>query len=188
MKHNLELCASFLKCVFEFQTLLAGALAILAAFLSARALWKTAKLPIERQEKYDKKMDDRRLQYLRSILSTDLRLLSTRAKQAESTVITYKASNASVNDDTRKKTILKFPIIIDNWEFMSLLPNEIFNEIMDLRRKVDDHNFDMLRAGGAFGDDNFGAQICKRAISIQNQSMELSNKIWNNFETKPSAA
>jgi len=108
-------------------------------------------------------------------LGNDLRQLRARAQQAEGTIRVTIAANANVNDDTRDKTILRIHPIADNWEFMSLLSSEIFNAFSEFRRVVDDHNFDMMRAGGAFGADNFRQSILQRIQLIQAQSAQVSN-------------
>jgi hypothetical protein len=50
---------------------------------------------------------------------------------------------------------------------------------MEFRCKINDHNFDMARAGPTFGADNFREIILGRVNSIQTHALQLSNKILN---------
>jgi|GEM_PF-2402373 len=177
MATNSELCTSFVKCLFDFQTGIAGVFAIFAAIYSAKVILRAAKLPIDAQNAHNKALEERKRSYIKQILAEDFRLLASRARQAEGTIKVHIAANKEVTERTKEKTTLKFHPIIDDWEFMSLLPLSIFNEIMALRRSVEDHNFDMERAGGVFGDDNFKKIITKRVQSIESHAMQLSNKV-----------
>jgi hypothetical protein len=60
---------------------------------------------------------------------------------------------------------------------MSLLPIEMQRNVLTLRRKVSDHNFDMDRAGGAFGADNFRRAILEQVKSIQIFAARLGGQI-----------
>lgn len=171
------MCTSAIRCLFEFQTLLSGCLAILAAILTAAIIWRAAQLPIKEQAKRDHEMKGLRRQYACLVLSTDFHLIAARARQAEGTIRAVIAANANVNDNTREKTYLKLHPMIDQWEFMSLLPKDMFRNIMRLRRTVDDHNFDMERAGGAFGAENFRQSILTRIRSIQGHATTLAAQI-----------
>ncbi|MEQ1789056.1 MAG: hypothetical protein ABL857_01295 [Rickettsiales bacterium] len=177
MENNSELCTNFIKCLFDFQTLVAGIFAIIAAVFSARVILKAAKLPIEAQNINTLKLDERKKLYTKQILAESFRLLSSRTMQAEGTINVHIGSNVKVTEQTREKTILRFHKIIDEWEFVSLLPSDIFNEIMSLRRSIEDHNFDMERARGVFGDDNFKRIILSRTKSIQQQASQIANKL-----------
>ena len=59
-------------CLREFQTLIAGVLAIVAAAITAWVIWKSANRPVEAQEKRDRAKEDRRLRHGCLKLSHDL--------------------------------------------------------------------------------------------------------------------
>jgi hypothetical protein len=50
----------------------------------------------------------------------------------------------------------------------------LFRQISEFYRLVDDHNFDMDRAGGAFGDQNFRQSIRNRLQSIRGLATTLA--------------
>lgn len=172
-----EICTSLMKCAFDFQTLISGLFAILAAVGTAYVIWRAANLPIERQAAEVRATAERRRQYVYSVLSNDFSLLAARARQAEGTIKVVMASNTNVSDETRKRTRLALHPMVDDWESMSLLPIEIQRNVLKLRRKVSDHNFDMDRAGGAFGADNFRRAILEQVKSIQVFAARLGGQI-----------
>jgi hypothetical protein len=167
----------FLKHLYDFQTLTSGALAILAAIISGLIIWKTAFFPIQHKEKEEAQLVKRKRHYVALVLSRNFQLLATRAKQGIGTVIVTKAANADVTDKVKERMRLNFDPIINDWELMSLFPLEILTSIVDLRRKVEDHEFDIDRTGGAFGDDNFGEQLKRRLNSIEQHCHVLSNDL-----------
>ena len=60
---------------------------------------------------------------------------------------------------------------------LSLLPEDIARECLQLNGMIEDHNFDIERAGCAFGDDNFGRSITDRLGRIRTKAVELSNTV-----------
>jgi hypothetical protein len=177
MSPETELCTSTIRCVVDFQTLLSGILAIFAALVTALVIWCAAYLPIKKQAQRDKEMTDRRQRYVCLVLSTDFQLLASRALQAEGTIKVAIAANTNVTDNIREKTQLNLHPIIDDWESMSLLSKDKVRNILELSRKVNDHNFDMQRAGGAFGADNFRQSILSRIGIIQSLAKGLAAQI-----------
>lgn len=176
MVGEVEICVSALKCIYDFQTLITATLAIPAAILSAGIVWKAAKLPVETQNEQVRQNKERQKNYVLQVLAFDLRLLSTRAKHAQGTMKVHIAANKEVTENTRWKTTLKIHPIAENWECMSLLSPSLLSEYMHLRRLVEDHNFDMARAGGVFGDDNFKRHVLSQAKNLQQIAFALSNK------------
>lgn len=169
--------SGIIKYFFDFQTLLSGILAIFAAGITAWIIWTTAFLPIRHKEKEDGETLKRKQHYVALILAKNFDLISMRAKLGVSTVITVKAANAQINDQTKERMKLKFDPIINDWELMSLFPLEILTSIVNLRRLIEDHHYDMERAGGAFGDDNFGDAIKRRLNSIEIQCLQVSKNL-----------
>lgn len=169
-------CAGLVECLWKFQTLAGGIFAIIAAIITASIIYVAARLPIKAEQVLNKKAEERRLR-LRSIeLSEEFKILGMRAVQGKGTVTVHKASNASITDDTRRKMILRIPRPTRDWEFMSLIPEAVARECIRLNGMIKDHNFDMERAGGAFGDDNFGRSITTRLEMINKMAVELSQK------------
>jgi hypothetical protein len=166
----------FLGHLWQFQTLIAGILAIFAAIITASVIYVAARLPVKSEQARAKKAEDRRLR-LRSIeLSEEFKILGMRAMQGKGTVTVHKASNASVLDETRRKMMLHIPQPTRDWEFMTLIPEAVARECVRLNGLIKEHNFDMERAGGAFGDDNFGRSITNRLDAINKIAVELSQK------------
>ena len=157
----------YLKCIWEFQTLITGGLAVLGAMFTALVIYKSASLPVE-AERVKRTEDEGRKLRIRSLeISEEMDLLIKRASQCQGTVKVHKAANTSVSEDTKQKMRLRIPLPIDDWEIMSLLPEQAATNGLHLKGLIEDHNFDIDRAGGAFGDDNFGQSIVDRLNSIQ---------------------
>lgn len=178
MTSEFILCSTFWHCMYDYQTAITGALASIAAALSIIIVWRSANLPIAVQRAQQAEVNERKITYARFTLSEDLKLLSLRAKQAESTIKAFIASDKEVTENAKQKTKLLIPPILSDWEFMSLFSSEIIKELMTLRYEVENHNFDMQRASGAFGDDNFRLSILKRADSIRSQSGRLASIVF----------
>lgn len=171
------ICTQFFECVWEFQTLATGFFAVLGAVGTATVIYLAARLPLRAERDRQEKSERRRLR-LRSLeISEELKLISKRASQGQGTVRAYKASNKDISEATRQKMRLRIPAPTHDWEFMSLLPEDIARECLQLNGMIEDHNFDIERAGGAFGDDNFGRSITDRLGRIRTKAMELSNTV-----------
>jgi hypothetical protein len=171
-----NLCVSILGCLYDFQTLLSGGIAVLGAVATALVIWKAARLPVVKQDEVSRKREQMRLNYVSSVLNTEFTRLSNRALQAASTITVFKAANASITEETKKKTRLAMPTVVADWESMSLLPAGLLDQIMRLRNDVENHNFDVDRAGGAFGDNNFSNQMKTRLGHIETTSQALANQ------------
>jgi hypothetical protein len=169
-----DICTTALKCIFDFQTLASGTLAIAAAIIGAIAILWAAQLPFRVQNKRDIEQTNRRQQLLGSILLADFQTISRRARQAEGTIRVTIAANANVNDETRRKMTLVLPEILNDWEIMSSVPSTLLQELAALRQKIADHNFDMEQAGGAFGADNFRQSILSRINQIRSDANVLA--------------
>ncbi len=176
MPNESAICTSALQCIYDFQTLIAAFFAGVAAIISGYAIWRAAKIPIEAQNKNALEMEMRKKNYVLRILCFDLRLVAERARQAEGNINAQIAANKEVTDNTRSKTTLAIHSMSEDWEFMSLLPADLLEEFMGLRREIEDHNFDMARAGGVFGDDNFRDGILARVNSVHHKAFGLANK------------
>lgn len=163
--------------IFKYQTLISGILAIIAALITAIVIWRSAQLPFKKQSERQDELEKKKLTYLCAVLSDDLHLLAARVRMAEGTINNIIHANGDVTDDVREKTTLSFHKITDEWEFMSLLPSHILKQFRRLHRKITDHNFDMQRAGGAFGADNFRQSILARTRTIYPAALGLSQTL-----------
>jgi hypothetical protein len=174
----------FLGHLWQFQPLVAGVLATIAAVATAAVIYAAARLPVKAQEKLNEDTEDRRLR-LRSIeLSEEYKLLGMRARQGKGTVTVHKASNVAITDETRRKMTLHIPRPTRDWQFMTLIPEAVARECVSLNGLIKDHNFDMERAGGAFGDDNFGRSITNRLEAIERLTSALGQKFSNHEQVR----
>jgi len=173
-------CSGLIECLWEFQTLATGFAGTVVAGLTAYAIYHAARLPVDADREVRKESERRRL-HLRSLeLSQDLTIIGKRAKQGQGTVIVHKAANAPVTDEIRKKMFLRIPQPTRDWEFMSLIDETTARQCINLNGMIEDHNFDVQRAGGAFGDNNFGQSIKTRLDTIYKLSSELAQLILRN--------
>lgn len=183
-----ELCAAPLKCLYEFQGLASGLLAIVAALGTAYVIWRSAILLINAERSNLEEHQNRLLNFYCRKLSEDLRLIADRARHTEGTIKVQIASQKDLTDNIRERTILSIPDEFNNPDIMSLFSTQLAKKIMNLHRLLQDHNFDMRRAGGAFGANNFQQSIFERMNSIisrsQSLSVELEAKSKAYFQTE----
>jgi hypothetical protein len=163
-----------LQFLYNFQAMIAGASAVAAAIVTAKVIWRAARLPVEAQARRDEGLRERQLWFTYATLGTELRALALRTKHVEATITVVVAANSTVTDATRERCYLNRHRIVEKWAFMSLLPIGLFRQISEFYRLVDDHNFDMDRAGGAFGDQNFRQSIRNRLQSIRGLATTLA--------------
>lgn len=163
--------------IFNYQTLISGVLAILAAVVTTWAILHTARLPLTAQEAERKVTEARRRAYVSLALGRDLFTLAARARSAQGTIRVVVAGNVVINDDTREKVHLRLPAITQEWESMAVLPEQAFLNLSRLMRLVEDHNFDMARAGGAFGADYFRQVILDRVQKIEITAKSVASQI-----------
>lgn len=173
---SLSMCASASTCLFNFQTFISGVLAILAAIGTTIIVWRAAKLPLKRQAQLARERGEKRRLYVGSVLSSDLMNLTNRATHAASTIKVVAAANSTINESTKAKARLELHPIIEDWESMSLLPTNTLQNLLRLKQEVSDHNFDVDRAGGAFGADNFRQSMLSRLSSIQGRAQVLAGQ------------
>jgi hypothetical protein len=177
MVESVAVCTTFWACVHEFQTLIAGTLAVAAAVATGYVIWRSANLPITEQARRDQETAANRQRHECLVLSSQLRALRRRGSQAASTIRVHIAANADVSDATKEKMYLEVPTVIANWEVMSMLPPGVVQQCLDLTQKLEDHNFDIARAGGAFGDDNFRRSLRIRLGDIRVSVGKLANDL-----------
>jgi hypothetical protein len=183
MKSNIqnaqEICLSALTCIYDFQTLIASGVALLAAVVGGWCVLRAAKLPVEAENKRNKNALERRRKFSCHLLSEEFKRIGELARQAEGTIKVVIAANADVTETTRKKTIIIEPPFLDDWETMSLLSQEALARVMEVRAILRKHNFDMNRAGGSFGDDNFQVHVRKQAETLGNAAKALADYLKN---------
>lgn len=177
MAEPVAVCSAFWACVIEFQTLIAGFMAVIAAAGTAYAVWRSANLPIAEQARRGKEMAAQRQRHECLVLSSQLQVLQRRAGQAAGTIRVYKAANKDVSDAAKEKMYLTVPPIIADWEVMSMLQFDVVRRCLDLTQKLESHNFDIARAGGAFGDDNFGRHLQRQLDEIIASASTLANEL-----------
>lgn len=183
MKSNIqnvnEICLSVLSCIYDFQTLIASGIALLAAIIGALFVYQAARATIKAENERNKNALERRRKFSCHLLSEEFKRIGELARQAEGTIKVVIAANADVTETTRKKTIILEPPFLDDWETMSLLSQNALEKVMDVRAKLRRHNFDMNRAGGSFGDDNFQVHVKKQAETLKNSAKALSDFLKN---------
>lgn len=166
------ICTSVLKCVFDFQTLIAGGLAIGAAVIGAWAVVRTATVPVRAAKAVAIEADRRRLRFFGSVLSQNLSLLRSRCRQAEGTIIVLHGGNHAVTDESRDRMRLETHSSLDDWEFMALLPDGMLRRLIGLQRAIADHNFDVDRAG-TFAVDTWRESVIGRLRRISDEANAL---------------
>lgn len=149
--------------------------ALIAAAVGAWAIISTGRAPLEAERRHQAEMD-RRSRYAGSLaLAADFLMISQLARQAIGTIKATIAARKDVTDNTRAKTILPIPKLLDDTQFMALLRDETAKKAHEARLRIESHNFDMRRAGGSFGDDNFQRHVQEKANEIVSAASQLSN-------------
>ncbi|WP_156092499.1 hypothetical protein [Rhodovibrio salinarum] len=164
----------------EFQNLMTGILAIIGACITAFLIYKSTHISV-RAERQKQEREEVQLVNLRCLeLAEDLSLISKRAKNGCGTIRAAKAENAQIGDKIKARMKLSPPDSTKDWKFMSLIDQDLARAALKINSLIYDHNFDLDRSGGAFGDDNFGRQMSERLSDIQGKSRHLSQKIHEN--------
>jgi hypothetical protein len=169
-------CSGFWHCVYDFQNLASGVFAVLAAGLGAWALFKVARKQARADEAIRLEQDRRRLYSGCRAISAELKRMAELARQAEGTIRATIAASASIGNETRERTKLPVPLMLEDWEFLALLPVELTEQTFSTMAVVKQHNFDMQRAGGSYGDTNFGITVGRRASQLMTSLSQLSNE------------
>lgn len=163
--------------IATYQTLITGVLAIIAAIITAVAIMRAANAPLKAQKINTVEELDKKATYTKLRLENNLRQLAKRAKNAVGTVKVVKGAGATVTDIQKNRMELTLDPIMKEWDKISLLDVEITKELLRLERLVDDSNFDVERAGGSFGDDNFGKILQERFLAIEKSASAAADKL-----------
>lgn len=143
MREPIELCTTAWRCIYEYQTLLAGMLALFSAVLAGIWVLRAARMPLEAENKRLNELIERRRRFTCLRLSNEFMRLCEHARQAEGTIKVTIAANSDVTDNTRKKTTIAEPPLIEDWDSMSLLSDQMVGSVLSLRTLLRRHNFDM---------------------------------------------
>lgn len=162
-----------LQVIFDFQPLIVGIAAAAIAALTIFAIYA----PVRENRKRIAKLEKRRRRVGCYELSKELLLVGKRARQGQGTIKVQKATNKDVTDGTRERISIPIPRLITDADFMALLPEETVMSLNDLKAHLADHAFDVMRTGGAFGDDNFGRQMSDRLGAINTQASKIAQEL-----------
>lgn len=176
-------CTGVIHCAYDYQELIAGVLAIFAAIIGGWIVLKSARLPVEAENERLQEIDRRNLIGGGSQIIADLRWVSLLAKQAKGTIKTTIATNADANA-VRERTIIPEPNLLLDREFMALFTQDTIIKSHEFRHELELHNFNMRRAGGAFGDDNFRRRVIEGAERLTS----LANALANQFQSEVNLA
>lgn len=179
MRDFIELWSTVWRCIYEYQTLLAGMLALFSAVLAGKWVLRAARMPLEAETKRLSEEIERRRRFTCLRLSNEFMRVCEHARQAEGTIKVTIGARSNVTDDTREKTTIAEPPLLDDWESMSLLSDHVLSGVLNLRALLRRHNFDMARAGGSFGDDNFQKQVLRQAVKINSSAQQVASDLAN---------
>lgn len=154
-----------------------GAFIVAGALIAALATVLSQLMIGRRELAADSRQQARRLKFVRASLLADLATIAGRANQIPGIVKVHKAANTEVSDRTKQRCTISMPKQFDEWESMAVLPNEVLEDCITLMRLIDSNNYDIQRAGGAFGDDNSGLRISNQAIEIAERAHAISGKL-----------
>jgi hypothetical protein len=165
-------CSNALTCLYAYQTILAGVLAIIAAGIGAWAVIRSGAAPIAEAAKSQALEETWRRKFFGSVLAQDLSALRSRCRQAEGVIRVLHGGNHPVDDRSRSQMHLRLHPLIEDWEFMSLLPDSLLKRLIELDRAIADHNYDIDRAG-TFTVDAWRESIVTRLERISGEANAL---------------
>ena len=169
-------CSGLLDCVYDFQNLLSGAIAIIAAAIGAWALFRSANAPLVAAKQLQNNLNRRRGTIGCSRMAAEFERIADLAIQAKGTIRATIGARKDISEAVRAKTKLPIPEMLDDWEFMSLLSHEALLLTHDVRLAIDAHNYDMARAGGSYGSDDFQVHVVEQAEKVHRLATKLSNR------------
>lgn len=158
--------------VYDFQTLIAAVISIVVAVFGALALWRATNAPIAAARKSQEESDQRRRIFAGSVLVQNLSILRSLARQAIGVVRVLAAGNHSVGDGDRSQMRLQMHPVMGEWEFVSLFSTPYLARLMELSKLVDDHNYDVDRAG-SFSEEHWRRSVLDRLDTIQTEAARL---------------
>ena len=167
------------NCIYSFQTLITGILAIAAAIITAIAIVYSSNKNIKNEK--EKRNEERAIRFKvgKLTIMSELNFIQYQVRQNLATIRVVVGANANVNDDVRKKVRMKIPSAFTDWELLGLFPGTVISRIVDIVDRLEKHNRDIRAAGGAFGSDNFREQINNRLNEISQIADTCRNRIHN---------
>ncbi|MEO1564439.1 MAG: hypothetical protein AAFR98_13465 [Pseudomonadota bacterium] len=157
---------TFWEVVAEFQTLIAGSLATIAAVVTAYVVYKSAKLGVEANQLTRKGLKEQKLAYAKNQLAVDMEQVRRQCTQTASTIKVHVASNAEVTETIKNRCYIDGGSILLDWEFISLFDGDEQKQILRLRSKIRAFNKDIEKTGGAFGALNWQEHLYNQLNSI----------------------
>ena len=132
----------------EFQALATGILAIIAAYVTAKAIRRAAQAPVDAAERRDAELRQRRLRHACFVLASEFRRLAMEAERAITPRpglgrIGKSAMGHELTDEVREVMTLTLPEMLNTWESASLLPKDIANRCFELSNMANKHNRQM---------------------------------------------
>ena len=126
-------CGTFWGCLYAYQTLIAGVLAVGAAAVTAGVIWYAAHLPVKAQERREEALTERRRVYGFIALSAELWALQV-------SIGHVRGSIGGLEPPSPIDLSLKAPAIIGDWEATSLLPPDLMRRCQALAVSVLHYN------------------------------------------------
>lgn len=170
MVDQTQVCAGLLDCIYEFQVLGTGVLAIIAAVVTAVAITSAAQAPVEASEKREEGLRQRRLRHTCMSLSHELLSLRNRAV-AVARKVRFERPALHQPPQIDEVNALFLPPSFASWEDMSLLPDETAQACFALARRIQAHNFDV-------SDGLASREVRQQRLSqIEEQALRLAAEL-----------
>lgn len=134
------------------------------------------------QRERDEQVERRKALVVAQVLAKEFFRVNEMARQVAGTIKVVIAAEKEISEAIRARTLIDLHPIVDNWEMMSLLPEDLFRKTLEFKRALDRHNFDMRRAGGSYGDDNFRRHVQDqvKALALQAHGVGNAFEIYTN--------
>lgn len=158
--------------LYNFQTLISGILAILAAVLAGKYLLKSTTIPLQAQKEKDNTHLKNRQRLLALEIIESLKVISIRAEYAVGTVVANKSANKG-SEESKERCKLTLEIQAPMSDILSTFPSNILAPFSKLKSLLINHNYDIDRTNPTFGSDDFAQSITARLNQIELNSKSL---------------
>lgn len=174
-------CSFFWNCASEFQTLISGTLAIVAAMATAFVLVHTSRMSIIAEKEKQDKVDRQKSNFAANQMIIELKRIRARVKQVESTIKVVVAANTMISDETREQCYLDVGSILSNWEFVSLFHENEQKDFLEFKDTIEEFNRCIKRSGGAFGATNWQEYLFRQLEQITIKTQKISQHLGINL-------
>lgn len=162
---------AFLDIIENYQTLIGSIITSGVAGITIYFIYKSAKLPIEAQERIKIERNDLKVKYTKKMISHYLGELSLNVSEVEKYFGTRSMLHPS--DKERENLKLKVNKIFEKTELMMRISDEELNQVLNIIGAIDDYNLAVSKHSGSFsGKENEEIQRILKNIMDHSETLK----------------